>query len=104
MKTYGDAKFINCSGVTSDGIAGHSYRDFCGTCAPFWERVPLCPEHKYKLTETGYCRACKKHYALVDLACCPSVDVHITCHNGCFDLVSENGLCASCNAHKEFAR
>ena len=74
-KTKAPAIWVACPGVRNDGIARHSMRDHCWNCAPFWEVVPLCPEYKPaegisrnhsgghgKLTDTGYCKACKKHY------------------------------------------
>ena len=75
MKTYGNATFIDCAGVVSEGTAGHAMRDNCWSCAPFWERVPLCPlsdangghmDRTRKLTTNGYCKACRKHFALFD--------------------------------------
>lgn len=90
MKTHGNARFIDCPGVTSDGIGGHAMRDGCWSCAPYWERIPLCPreEHdetgtrKLAMTETigrdgkyrpenagiGYCKTCHKHFTLTDAA------------------------------------
>jgi len=75
MKTYGNANFVDCPGVVSDGVGGHAMRDGCWSCAPFWERVPLCPlsdgngghmDRSRKLTSNGYCKACQKHFTLVD--------------------------------------
>ena len=28
--------------------------------------------------------------------CCKNVAKHITCHNGCYELVDKNGLCTKC--------
>lgn len=66
-KTKTPATYVDCAGMYGErGRYEHSLRDYCWTCAPFWERVPLCPVHRSKLTGSGYCRACKQHYALVD--------------------------------------
>ena len=61
-KTKTPAKFVPCPGITNDGKRAHAMRDFCWSCAPFWETVPVCPTDSKKLTTTGYCRACKKHF------------------------------------------
>ena len=89
MKTHGNANFVDCAGVVSEGIGGHAMRDNCWNCAPYWERIPTCPreEHdddnatrKLAMTETigrdgkyrpenagiGYCRSCRKHFTLTD--------------------------------------
>lgn len=52
-----------CPGVINDGIAGHSMRDGCYSCAPFWEQFPACPAHKKMLNRSLYCKDCKKYYA-----------------------------------------
>lgn len=52
-----------CPGVVNDGIAGHSMRDECYNCAPFWEQYPTCPIDKTPLTKTLYCKECKTIYA-----------------------------------------
>jgi len=82
MKTYGNARFIDCPGVVSDGVGGHAMRDNCWSCAPFWARIPMCPLDTHvdrwhdefgnwsgwsrKLTDNGYCKGCRKHFLLVD--------------------------------------
>jgi len=53
------AKIVDCPG-TADGY--HDYRDFCWTCAPFWEKIPVCPTHGRKLATSGWCRYCRKYY------------------------------------------
>ena len=41
----------------------HMMRDYCSTCAPYWNVVALCPEHRIKLNPaTGYCRKCRRYY------------------------------------------
>lgn len=55
-----DAIWIDCPGITNDGRMGHTMRDYCWTCAPYWERVPTCPRDGAKLQQSGYCRKCKK--------------------------------------------
>lgn len=57
------AKMVPCPGVINDGIVGHSYRDGCWSCAPFWEQYPLCPVHETKLSQALFCRTCRKFYA-----------------------------------------
>lgn len=56
------ATMVVCPGVTNDGIAGHSMRDQCHSCAPFWEQYPICPDCKKKLTSKLYCQTCRTHY------------------------------------------
>jgi len=53
---------VPCPGVTNDGLAGHSMRDFCSSCAPHWEQYPTCPTHHRKLPSSGFCSDCKKFY------------------------------------------
>jgi len=60
------AVWVDCPGVTNDGQYGHYMRDHCWSCAPFWERIPLCPVDKRKLTTTGYCQKCRKHFTLAE--------------------------------------
>ena len=62
MKTLAIIK--DCPGVLSDGRAGHAMRDHCWNCAPFWETIPTCPKDGSKLRTTGYCRTCRKFYAI----------------------------------------
>jgi hypothetical protein len=61
MKTK--AIMVPCPGVINDGLFGHSMRDSCHSCAPFWEQYPVCPVHKLKLSQALYCRTCKRYYA-----------------------------------------
>ena len=59
------AAFIDCPGISGpNGIRDHSMRDYCWSCAPFWERIPLCPTHHRKLRSSGYCQDCRKFYNL----------------------------------------
>lgn len=39
----------------------HMMRDYCTTCAPYWETYPTCPHCGRKLEKTGKtkCRGCK---------------------------------------------
>lgn len=37
------AKWVDCPGIVNEGRQNHTYRDSCWSCAPFWERIPLCP-------------------------------------------------------------
>ena len=54
------AVWRNCAGM-ADGAYAHSMRDYCSTCAPWWERIPTCPDCKGKLLKMGRtkCRRCK---------------------------------------------
>ena len=69
------AIWVDCPGM-SDPYA-HAMRDYCSSCAPWWESIPTCPVHRTKLRQrttaprgrwtpdvTGYCRDCRKHYTL----------------------------------------
>lgn len=38
------------------------YIDNCMVCMPYWEFYPICPIHKYKLRDKGWCKECRKHY------------------------------------------
>lgn len=40
----------------------HSMKDFCSSCAPFWDTYPTCPNDGRKLNTNGYCKDCKKYY------------------------------------------
>ena len=56
-----NAVWIKCIGEAhSPVVAGHI--DHCPICMPFWDRYPVCPECKYKLTDKGYCRQCGHHF------------------------------------------
>lgn len=67
-----DATYIDCPGITTDGLYAHDMRDNCWSCAPFWARIPLCPVCQRKLTSTGYCRGCHLHYKLGEVS-----DAHV---------------------------
>mgnify|MGYP001620022616 FL=1 len=58
------AVWVECAGVTNEGKSGHAMRDYCWSCAPFWEKFPTCPKHEKMLTDKGYCKICKKFYKL----------------------------------------
>jgi predicted amidophosphoribosyltransferase len=49
----------DCAGVVSDGKYLHSMRDGCSSCAPWWARVPVCPDCGRKAQKTGR-QKCKK--------------------------------------------
>lgn len=53
-----------CPGVINEGTGGHSMRDACYGCAPYWEQYPVCPIHGEKLKKSGYCRECGKYYEI----------------------------------------
>lgn len=71
-----EAIYVECPGVTNDGEFGHSMRDNCWSCAPYWEKYPACPIHKTMLlTSTRHglekggkakCRKCNKFYIFVN--------------------------------------
>lgn len=54
--------WVDCPGVTSEGAYGHSLRDNCWSCAPWWARIPTCPTHGKRLTDGGFCRECRRYY------------------------------------------
>jgi hypothetical protein len=60
--TRRDAKMVDCPGVVNDGLYGHSLREHCWNCAPFWEKFPVCPDDNARLTTSGYCKKCRKHF------------------------------------------
>lgn len=55
-----EAIWVDCPGM-QEGRYAHSMRDHCSSCAPFWERVPTCPDCKRKLLKRGRtkCKHCK---------------------------------------------
>lgn len=58
------AVMVVCPGVTNEGLFGHSMRDGCSSCAPFWEQYPVCPKVAGgKLSSTLWCAACKTHHS-----------------------------------------
>lgn len=61
------AKMLPCPGVVNDGLFGHSMRDNCSSCAPYWEQYPACPICDRKLARSMYCGNCRKYYALPDI-------------------------------------
>lgn len=53
-------------GVTNEGLFGHSMRDYCASCGPYWEQYPTCPTHGGKLQESKrgfWCSHCRKYFA-----------------------------------------
>ena len=63
------ARWVDCAGVVNDGKALHSMRDFCSSCSPWWERVPLCPSCGRKAQNRAYgtrqkCLKCKTYFLL----------------------------------------
>ncbi len=54
------AEIKECIGIAHD----NSFINHCMRCLPFWGKIPVCPEHYYKLTKKGYCKDCKKHYEI----------------------------------------
>ena len=58
MKT---AVWVDCPGL-KEGRDAHYMRDFCSTCAPFWEKIPLCPDCRCKMKRYGRtkCKKCNK--------------------------------------------
>jgi hypothetical protein len=67
-KTLAPAKFVDCPGL-QEGRYGHSMRDGCSSCAPYWETIPICPRDDKRLEPTpgatgkGYCRTCRRHFS-----------------------------------------
>lgn len=57
------AVMVVCPGVVNDGLVGHSMRDNCYSCAPWWEQYPTCPIHNTMLSNDLFCKQCKKYYA-----------------------------------------
>ncbi len=58
------AVWVKCAGYDPANPLAHDMRDGCTTCAPWWEDVPLCPLHRTKLRQSGYCVKCRKFYDL----------------------------------------
>lgn len=60
------AIMVVCPGVINDDLFGHSMRDYCSSCGPYWEQYPTCPTHGGKLRESKrgfWCSKCRKYYA-----------------------------------------
>ncbi len=57
------AVMVSCPGL-QDGVYAHSMRDYCWSCAPFWEHIPTCTDGHGKLKTSGYCRTCRKFYII----------------------------------------
>lgn len=55
-----NAKYVNCT----EDEGEHNYRDYCWNCAPFWYKIPTCPACEVKLNKSGFCRQCRKYFAL----------------------------------------
>lgn len=54
------AQWIDCPGL-QEGKFEHNMRDHCWSCAPFWERIPLCPDCNRRVVESGWCRTCRRY-------------------------------------------
>lgn len=56
-----NAIWIDCPGMRN-GKREHFLLDNCWSCAPFWERIPLCPTCHKKLMKQGKtkCKSCGK--------------------------------------------
>jgi hypothetical protein len=56
-----NALWVDCPGLR-EGKYYHSMRDGCFSCAPWWERIPLCPTCKRKLMKKGKtkCKTCNR--------------------------------------------
>jgi len=53
-----NASIVNCHWDERE----HTWLDNCWNCAPWWFKVPVCPDDKRKLTWTGFCSACRGHF------------------------------------------
>jgi hypothetical protein len=53
------ARWVDCPGMADP--FEHTMRDHCWNCAPFWERIPVCPDCNRKLQKRGRtkCKHCK---------------------------------------------
>jgi hypothetical protein len=48
------AVWVLCPGYDpNDNGFSHAMRDYCFSCAPFWESVPICPHCKRKAKRYG---------------------------------------------------
>ena len=56
------AVWVKCAGYASNPME-HSMRDYCWTCSPWWEDIPVC-DKSHKLASSGYCRICHKYFDL----------------------------------------
>jgi len=58
------ARWVRCPGVVNDGVYAHSMREHCWNCAPWWEKLAVCPDGHGKLSTTGWCKKCRTHYRM----------------------------------------
>ena len=56
------AEWITCNSDTPEGRFQHTMLDYCWDCAPYWWNIPICPTHRTKLKESGFCKHCRKYY------------------------------------------
>lgn len=56
------AEYVKCIGEAHQ----NPYIDHCEICMPFWGDYPVCPIHRRKLTYTGFCKECRKHYITLE--------------------------------------
>jgi hypothetical protein len=56
------AVWVECPGIKNDGRAAHMLRDYCSTCAPWWEKLPTCPHCGGRLLKSGKtkCKGCSR--------------------------------------------
>ena len=69
------AIWMTCAGVLNEGIRGHSMRDNCGSCMPYWEQYPACPDCKVmlgrnKAAKSGDKRKCPTCNKFVKIEAC----------------------------------
>lgn len=54
------AVIVECSGEAHS----NAYIDYCGVCLPYWGSYPVCPTDAVKLSVTGWCKTCRKHFSI----------------------------------------
>ncbi len=69
------AKWRTCPGIKNDGLYGHSMRDGCSSCSPYWEQYPACPTcnsmlGKNNSASPGEKRKCPKCNVFVKVEAC----------------------------------
>jgi hypothetical protein len=72
------AVIVNCWNADKEG-RHDPYSDGCLFCAPYWGKIPTCPNCKIKdkwnperpklvkLSEKGHCVQCKKYYDISEV-------------------------------------
>lgn len=91
--------WVNCPGFDPDSPLEHYMRDGCSSCAPYWERFPICPTHRRKLPTSGWCKDCRKFYNTI------TPPAALECqHDYLLSRTCGVDVCTKCGSHKGLVR